>query len=658
MQDLVSLSDLCKALSISYATGKNWVKLGKIIPEDLVNKVPFFTAEYLEKLKSDIGNGKNSALKSRRNKKYVSGNNIYNSYVSEKSKNLFFVKSLIEYIELNNIEITNDVLIALLAECSVRLIYGKKFGLTEYLKSLFEENEYSYLIDDLLALSDSVSSVIESNPLLFKYDYVYEEKEDILGLLYISLKNIGSRKATGSYYTPNSVVLKLCGKLFSMNESENKTVFDPCCGTGNFILQLPNNIDYHNIFGNDIDAISVRIARINFALKYSVSDKNIVYSHITQNDYLIFGNDIKYDFIIGNPPWGFDFSEEYKSKLRIRYNSAVGKSVESYDVFVEKALSDLKENGILSFVLPEAFLNVKNHTPIRNILMKENSFQYLEFLGNAFDKVQCPCIIMQAVHNNKPFSSKGMTVKDSQREFTINSDRKVSAECFSFLITDHEYSIMNKIESLPNKVTLKGKAVFALGIVTGNNKEYISKEKNPENEMILKGSDILKFTFRNTDNYITFRPESFQQSAPIEYYRAKEKLLYRFICNQLVFAYDNQQTLSLNSCNILIPKIEDLDIKYIMSILNSRIAQFYFRKKFNSVKVLRLHIEQISIPRIAKETQERIIDLADSVSSASDESKIVIYEKLDTEISKLYRLTDDEYNIIKNCMKDENLFLH
>ncbi len=362
--------------------------------------------------------------------------------------------------------------------------------------------------------------------------------------------------------------------------------------------------------------------------------------------------------IIGNPPWGYEFSEEQKQLLRNKYISAIGTNIESYDIFVEQALSNLKINGQLSFVLPEAFLNVKAHTSIRSLLMKNSSFQYLEFLGNAFDKVQCPCIILQIFYNQKPFDSRGLTVNDGIREYTISYPRNVNAECFSFLTTDTEYKIIDKMNKMTNKIFLFGDAIFALGIVTGNNKDYISQVKTQDNEIILKGSDICRFRFNHSDNYIVFRPDSFQQTAPVQYYRAKEKLLYRFICNQLIFAYDDKQTLSLNSCNLLIPTVHNLNIKYLMAVLNSRATQFFFKKQFHSVKVLRSHIEQIPIPQIDEESQIPIITLVDAILDSTNKYDILsIYETLDFEIAKLYHLTEVEHNIIIKSMEGENLFL-
>ncbi len=663
-EDLLSLSDLCKELSISTATGRNWVKLGKLVPTSEVKRTPFFSKEYTAEIKANIMSGKNTSLKSRRNKKYVSGNTLYHSYVSDTSVNLPVVQAVVTYIEAKDIEITDDILCMLLAECAIQLILSKNNNskssncLSEYLHGRLK-NKLFPLADNLICEYPQIGHIVDLYTDLLSVEYTYEEGEDIIGLLYISLKNIGSRKATGSYYTPTSVVRKLCRHLFSMNDSFKGDILDPCCGTGNFILQLPSQIGFEHVYGNDIDSISVKIARINFALKYDVSELSVIYSHITEKDYLSFDQTREFDCIIGNPPWGYDFSALQKKRLINKFKSAAGSSIESYDVFVEQALSNLKEGGILSFVLPEAILNVKSHTQIRQIMLDCCSFQYLEFLGNAFDKVQCPCIILQTAFTGTAFNSNGMLIYDGTREYSIQCKRKVNAEYFSFSTTDEEYNILEKMENLHNKVTLCENARFALGIVTGNNKDYISQTKTAENEMILKGSNLYKFRFVPSENYIIFKPESFQQIAPTEYYRAPEKLLYRFICNQLVFAYDNKQTLSLNSCNILIPEIPGLSIKYILAILNSRIAQFYFQKRFKSIKVLRAHIEQIPIAFVKKESQDKISGIVDSILETSDKTTILnLYNKLDRNIAHLYELSIKEYQLIKSSVDGENLFLY
>ena len=661
-EDCLTLKELCEELSISIATGRNWIKLGKLTPEYTEKKTPYFSKKYVDSLQKELQSGENKALKSRRNKKFVSGNSLYNSYVSEHCKNTFTIQKLLTLVTDNDIDLSTSTIQLLVAECALHLfackqklqLKEKKNLLLQFLNHGFSIGEYDDLINSLIDNPNEAFTFCRNYPLLFSMDYIYEPFEDILGLIYISCKNIGNRKATGSYYTPTKVVKNLISKL---DFQEGDRILDPCCGTGNFLLQLPNNIMFDSVFGNDIDSVSVKITRLNMALKYNVPIA-VICEHITELNYLTNYSNNEFRYIIGNPPWGFEFSEAEKCELKKSFKSTSSKNIESYDVFIEQALRHLTDNGHLAYVLPEAILNVKAHTDIRKIILQSCSIKNLDFLGNAFDGVQCPCIILDLQYTQTPMSTVGMNINTGTKAFTINTKRDVTSEYFSFTTTDEEYDVLKKIRNTKNVALLSGNADFALGIVTGNNKVYISNEKNNENEMVLKGADINKYHINPTSNYIVFKPESFQQIAPTEMYRAQEKLLYRFISNQLVFAYDDKQTLSLNSCNIVIPKIPKTKMKYVLAILNSRIAQFIYKSEFNSVKVLRSHIESIPIPFVDNFTQNKIIEVTNKLISglALNEAETV-YDELDALISDLFHLNPSEIEIIKKAVDGENKFL-
>ena len=664
--DTLSLNELCSYLSISTATGRNWIKLNKITPTGFHENRPYFSRIYCEELKASILSGKNTALKSRRNKKYISGSYLYKDYVSSDSKNISIVDELLREIELSLSDSFDNLLNALLAECALQLIKQKNNITSEsadhllhaYLSGSFSTGKYDCLINDLIKSCDITTLEELSKLPCFRFQYTYEESEDILGLLYISCQNISNRKATGAYYTPTKVVKSLINHL-SKNATLNSEsrVLDPCSGSGNFLLQLPNT-SVDNIYGTDIDDTSVMLTRLNMALKYPACEMDVLYNNFIVSDYFYYQR-VGFDYIIGNPPWGFDYANEEKEVLHATFRTAIGKTVESYDLFIEQSLKKLNRGGILSFVLPEAILNVKIHQPVRDLILEGNSIQLIDYLGNAFDKVQCPCVILQLQHTEMPFDTTGMSVITKDSSFVINSKRPVSSDYFSFTICDDEYNILEKIISMDNCAYLKNHATFALGLVTGNNKKYISDTANIGYEMVLKGSDIYKYRKSLSNHYLLFEPNEFQQVAPIEYYRAPEKLLYRFVCNQLVFAYDDEQTLSLNSCNILIPKIDAVNTKYVLAILNSRVAQFIFNKRFQSVKVLRSHIEEIPIPIISKDNQARIVSLVDELISSEDSYTIDrIYENIDHEIQQLFHLNDEEYSRIVSSLVGENNFLH
>lgn len=225
-------------------------------------------------------------------------------------------------------------------------------------------------------------------------------------------------------------------------------------------------------------------------------------------------------------------------------------------------------------------------------------------------------------------------------------------------MTDDEYRDLQKIAANKNTVFLRGHADFALGIVTGDNGKYVSNTPVPGSERVLKGKDIFRYRIRPSECCIAFRPESFQLVAPEALYRAPEKLLYRFISKELVFAYDSAGTLSLNSCNVVIPRLGGLSVKYVMAVLNSRIVQFIFKREFRSVKVLRSHIESIPIPKADGRQQQEILSAVRLIENEDDGTERVrLYNDLDLRIASLFSLSDAEYQVILNAVGSSILFL-
>ncbi len=770
----MTLKELCKALSISEATGKNWLRLGKISPDTMHNGKASFSKKYVDSLIDDIASGKIQALNSRRNKKYVSGSFFYNSYVPKDSDCLPKVRAISEYLEENKVSLSKEEVCYLLAYYARQLFEsnGNHSGICNLfddssddfgIDNLFENSsddslDNNYLINDTCktgivtlirdlsnshleiklqasfkkgieptssSFKSSILKMKDRHPELFAHTFIYEPGTDTLGLIYMSLRDLGSRKNAGSYYTPTEIVRKSIDNLdidkAPVKKNSRINVLDPCCGSGNFLIQMPDTLNAGNINGCDIDPICVCITRINLALRYGASSipvirKNIRCANFLKTELTDIFDDPSFSpsYIIGNPPWGYDFSDEEKELFRNEYTTAKGRSVESYDLFTEKGISCLDNGGHLSFVLPEAALSVSIHKPLRKIIISSCNITYLAYLGNVFHKVACPSVILQLTKTAQKLDTRNMVVENlitpsRPSNSTINTNRKVSADKLSFYTSDEEYSILETMSSLKESAYLKGNAVFALGIVTGNNDKYIIDKSELKNEhssigeqdinkyienkslnsilyssqnhkessynrshdiqdnslvqsnyeIVLKGSDISKYHISKPDRFIDFKPESFQQVAKTEIYRAKEKLFYRFINNELTFAYDNEGLVSLNSCNILIPQIPGLDIKYVMAILNSTPAQFYFKKSFNSVKVLRSHLEQIPIPIASDDEQREIIDMVDTLISiaqslsetnpeisSSDIMFLPIYRKLDLKIASAYGLTDSQYKLI------------
>lgn len=676
IEQYLTIKEVAQTLSVSEATIRNWMKAGKIKPNKEMNRKKLFLQSDILQIKQQIETDEFQRLKSRRNKKAITGAVIPTEYVNYKP-----------YIPLaeaicnlaKEIDHTEKVRI-ILFEVVLKLLEARKFihHTSQTHLSFFEaiRNEtielqhYDEVLQQLLPYKDIEISDADLEKLrqIRTFDIPFIIGEDVLGLIYMSLSNIGDRKNSGSYYTPTAIVENVVTEIFqSVNECSTKSFIDPCCGSGNFLLktflQLREEalkcgksmeeaelyIIEKQLFGYDIDPIAVVLCQFNMIIHLnSRFTKNLLPKMSSQNTLKQIDSAEKFDVIIGNPPWGSSFEQDDIDFFK-KYYTIAESSLESFNLFLERSLNMLNDNGLLSFVLPESILNVKTHEKMRQLLLENTTIQRIHVLGHQFSKVFAPAIVL-TVQKETATIDHEINVYHPDRQMKIKQHRFINNDQFIFNVqtSDEEAQIIDHLEQLDNHVLLKDNAKFALGIVTGNNHEFIQSEKIDNSEIILKGNQIFKYNFVPSDQFIVFEPEKFQQVAPVELYRADEKLIYRFINANLVFAYDNKQTLTLNSANIVIPQIEGLTMKYILAVLNSRVAQFFHLYTFSSVKVLRKHIESIPIPTCSVDTQQRIIEIVDQLLETTDNKKRTeLYEMIDQEIMNLCDLSPEQQTLIR-----------
>ena len=672
INELFDITALSNAIHITTDTAMLWVKLKKIIPDRCYKNRYFFYRDNILKVMKELNNQENSRLKSRRNKTYKEGIDLYSSYLPRFSYNDLGIKKIFDILNNEYHLVPNHQQVNLIvAECALQLLnqsLGMCFSRAKDLLGLYitgkiNLGEYNILLDSLIINKSASLEFINTYPLLFNINYIFVENEDLLGYLYLSVSNISDRKKSGIYYTPCRVVNKL---IMNLAESgmidENIRYLDPCCGTGNFILNLPDIIPWQKIWATDLDKNAIYLCRINMLLKFPSMPLNELLGRIRCADYLMndFRNINAIDadgplVILGNPPWGVNYSLNEKLQLSRMFECASPMNVESFALFIEKSIRLIRTGDYLSFVIPETLLRVYSHLPIRRLLNEMCSIKGCMVLGEQFSNVNCPSIIFTVQReplneNTSKLRCSGAVIYPGiSKSFTIRNNRPFDNE-FDILLDETQYRLLNKLLSTDNCTTLAGNADWALGIVTGNNNKFLEKEKNKNNEIILKGLNINKFkiNYKNI-NYIKYNRELFQQKAPDELYRAPEKLFYKFINKNLIFAYDNKKTLSLNSANILIPKFNNLNIKYILAVLNSDIANFIYHKKFKAVKVLRSQLEVIPIKIINADEQQYFINMADKIinNNLSDKEINNIILQINERLNSLYDLSEDEIEILK-----------
>ena len=699
--EIVSIAEAARILGVSQATIRNWVKLHKIKP---MQESPIrFNKNDLLTFASSLEN--ENVLKSRRNKSRISARFIPASYVDSSSPNLGMVKTILENLPgLDEALLFEAKKLMEAAGIPGQISSALSAGISAFTSAAAMNNDLAAdqtkssanYYEHMSSSKDSYVDVYENLP-----SFELVPGEDSLGLLYLALRNLRDKKSTGSYYTPFYVVDKMIRDLLtgifliqdkiandrdsicdSLNsdcrsipegsaESDareryslsaavsHKTILDPACGTGNFLLRLPDSVPLENIYGFDIDPMAVAIARINIAIKYRIRTRDeldIICRNICLYDFLLTDENENtcFDIIIGNPPWGFAFDREQCALLKDRFSTPpVTGRPESFSLFLEQGLRMLSNNGTLSFLLPESVLETEYHRPVRELIINRYEVSSLSYLGDIFDKVQCPSIILTLTNKTVSHCTHKVSVEmfmQKKNDLTLirsfpAASKRLSPASFQLLTDDAENEILKKIESVPH-FTLKGSADFALGIVTGDNKNLLLLTSQGSGEPILRGKDIYKFGISEPEVYIRYEPDNFQQCAPTHIYRAPEKLFYRFIATEPILALDRAGTLSLNSANIIVPHVDGYSAAYIMALLNSDVLSFYYRKRFRSLKVLRSSLEALPIAACTPSEMEEISDLAEKISATPPDKKDEVTEnlthKLNQKIFRLYGISPED----------------
>ncbi|MHB1424117.1 MAG: Eco57I restriction-modification methylase domain-containing protein [Gemmataceae bacterium] len=132
-----------------------------------------------------------------------------------------------------------------------------------------------------------------------------------------------------------------------------------------------------------------------------------------------------FDVVIGNPPWGADFSVPEQAFLRNIYETAKGSNIDSYAVFIERALRQLKLSGILGFITPDTYLRKNDHLLLRKLILEKTCIVELIETGPVFSKVRDTWCLIQIVEKTEPTSSSTIGHRKISR-FIVSAEDRLS----------------------------------------------------------------------------------------------------------------------------------------------------------------------------------------------------------------------------------------
>lgn len=566
--------DIRKVLSVSVATIANWVKTG-LIPDYTSNATGYSESDYADIVRSIGESGK---LTSRANRyRSLESRQELNTLQNSDSKSR--LKSLLKIFNEHRLGNSCTMLalsLRALEQKGLILLYQK--NKKTVLPEIRSENpKFSTFLCEW-AHKHNAQAVLDLYNAISDFE-LPEDEPDFLGAVYESMRNLGEKSKLGAFFTPAHLVNDLKLPLSSR-------VLDPCSGTGTILLSV---IDPEHppqqITLRDIDDLALRIAKVNFALFFSRTDISV---STECADAISWDCEKQFDFIITNPPWGAARSAE--GQVLLLKNHPELKNADSFAIILTQAMRRLSSKGKLVFILPESFLFVDSHHAVRRHVLTSDAGISLSFHGNAFKGVQSKVIRLEL--DKRKVSSikiiqKGHQLALSRQLLEKNNFRPPAIN------NQIELKLLEKILSVPQR-NLLGCCTFGLGIVTGNNKKHLMSHQIKGSEPIFTGKELQAFGFDAAKNFILFDPKSLQQCAPEVLYRSP-KICYRFISNKLVMLADIEGSLLLNSANFFIPPPE-FNLKALAAFFNSPICSFLYQRLFNSVKVLRSHLESLPIP--------------------------------------------------------------
>ena len=179
-----------------------------------------------------------------------------------------------------------------------------------------------------------------------------------------------------AHYTKSDPILNYMTGMLDFRPYDS--ILEPCGGDGVFVDKILEKDPNANISVFELNPQAV----IGLKNKYNGE----AHIQIKETDTLLYDSitscSVKYDKIIGNPPYGARNDEKKKDLLNKLYADLYTK--ESYTLFLYACTRCLNENGELSFIIPDTFLSLHRHLAIRKYLLTNTKIKELALFPSSF----------------------------------------------------------------------------------------------------------------------------------------------------------------------------------------------------------------------------------------------------------------------------------
>ncbi|MFZ1934762.1 MAG: N-6 DNA methylase [Thermoguttaceae bacterium] len=233
----------------------------------------------------------------------------------------------------------------------------------------------------------------------------------------IAKRHRSSKRQLGQFITPALVAESIVADVELTSDFH---VFEPSFGDGAFVVPvLRRLVALHagskteclaksltnNLYGVELDGKLYRrcLQRIEAEFGALPSQHNLVrgdfFRHDFQGDWRWGRNgledELMFDLIIGNPPFGGTFDSAIEDELDRKYGERCGCKIkkETYAFFIVKCVERLKPGGRLLFICGDSLLTIPTMKGLRLFLMNEGQVR-VNHLPEFSEETQYPMVVL------------------------------------------------------------------------------------------------------------------------------------------------------------------------------------------------------------------------------------------------------------------------
>jgi adenine-specific DNA-methyltransferase len=374
----------------------------------------------------------------------------------------------------------------------------------------------------------------------------------------------------------------------------------------------------------------------------------------------MFGIGNQFDVVIGNPPYGANLENSIKKHFRSAFKFVQFK-IDSYALFIVIAMGLLNKNGICSYIIPNTFLNNYFLGDFRNYLLNNYVFRkIINFQGHVFEAVIHNCIIFFT--NTSPDNFL-------QLELRLGLDNLINKiEQRHFLTTDNfaiefknsdESTLIQKLQS--NSIRFDKVIDLRQAIKSGNDSVFISKiNKSNDWKPILRGKDINRYSQHTPMLFINYGDHL---ACPRDHsIFEQDHILIRETGNKIIATVDTDKFYIMSSLYCGIKKVKDVDLRFILGLLNSNLFAYLMYKinfentvgVFTKAKIY--HYNQLPIRLTSEKHQNNIAKIVNEILKIKKTDPffdtVHLEKEVDQMVYDLYELSTEEIALVEGKPSD------